>query len=107
MRDTGTAPCWRTVSLSFFAYSVKIDFSRGWIGHWLQSIMIARSNGRSVFSLKMTLFWSSNEYAPSAFGLKYEPTSCQPKPEPLTVTETPLSLEAGAADRRRCATIFC
>ena len=47
MKNTGRAPWARTMSLSFLAYSVNTDFSLGWIGHWLQSIMTAASNNLS------------------------------------------------------------
>ena len=47
MKNTGTAPCLRTVSLCFLLNSENTDLSCGWIGHWLQSIMMARSNNRS------------------------------------------------------------
>ena len=60
MKNTGFAPLARTMSLSFFAYSVNTVFSVGWIGHWLQSIMMATSNNLSSL-LKTTLFCSSNE----------------------------------------------
>ena len=54
MKNTGLAPLARTMSLSFLAYSVNTDFSVGWIGHWLQSIMMATSNSLSSL-LKTTL----------------------------------------------------
>jgi hypothetical protein len=69
MKKIGLAPWDRTISASFFAYSVNTGFSVGWIGHWLQSIMMATSNNLSSL-LKTTLLLSSKEYLPIAFGRK-------------------------------------
>ena len=60
MKNTGFAPLARTISLFFLAYSVNTEFSLGWIGHWLQSIMTATSNNLSSL-LKTTLLFSSKE----------------------------------------------
>ena len=49
----------RTMSAFFFVYSVKTDFSLGWIGHWLQSIMTAASN--SLLRLLKTMLLSSSK----------------------------------------------
>ena len=57
------------MSLFFFAYSVNTPLSCGWIGHWLQSIITATSNRRSIL-LKTTLLSASKEYLPSALGRK-------------------------------------
>src|SRR4051812_3835152 len=86
IKKIGCAPCLRTVSLCFFAYSWNVAFSCGWTGHWLQSLRIAASNGFSNL-LKTTTLLASNEYLPTAFGRKYESTSCQSKPDPLIVIE--------------------
>ena len=69
MNSTGLPPCLRTMSASFFAYSANCDFSVGWIGHWLQSIITATSNSLSIL-FTTTLFSGSNENAPTAFGRK-------------------------------------
>ncbi len=60
MKNTGLAPCARTISLFFLANSVNTVLSLGWIGHWLQSIMTATSNNLSSL-LKTMLLFSSKE----------------------------------------------
>ena len=94
MKNTGRAPCLRTISLSFRAYSLKTPLSCGWTGHWLQSIMMATSNKRSSL-LKTTTLPGANEYLPSAWGRKYDSTSCQSMPEPLMVTSVERCLKPG------------
>src|SRR5471032_270586 len=85
------------MSESFLAYSVNWDFSVGWIGHWLQSIITATSNSLS-FLLKTTLFSGSNEKAPTAFGRKYDSTSCHCRLEPLMVTSVLRSFVDASAE---------
>ena len=41
MKNTGRAPCLRTMSHVLLAVLEEYGLSCGWIGHWLQSIMIA------------------------------------------------------------------
>ncbi len=86
MKNTGSAPYLRTMALFFAVYSVKNFDSCGWMGHWLQSIMIATSKGLSKL-LKTTLLLASNEYEATPPGLKCDSMSCQLMPEPLIVTE--------------------
>src|SRR5471030_2001529 len=93
MNSTGLAPCLRTMSESFLAYSVNCDFSVGWIGHWLQSIITAVSNNLS-FWLNTTLFSESNEKAPTAFGRNYDSTSCHCRLDPPIVASVARSFLA-------------
>jgi hypothetical protein len=44
MKRTGRAPYWVTIAASFFTVSRNAAASCGWMGHWLQSIMITASN---------------------------------------------------------------
>jgi hypothetical protein len=61
MKKMGSAPWERTVSPCFFAYSKNSGGSLGWIGHWLQSIIIiAASKGLSNV-LKRTSLSPTND----------------------------------------------
>ena len=46
MNRIGRAPYLWTIVASFFTVSRNAPSSCGWIGHWLQSIMITASNWR-------------------------------------------------------------
>src|SRR5262249_5125684 len=103
MKKTGRAPLRTTISLCFFADSTKTDLSCGWMGHWLQSIMMTASNCRPGL-LKAISLSPTNEYLPMPFGRRYDSTSCQSSPEPLIVTDTPRRVAFGSAARARFET---
>ena len=69
MKSTGRAPYLATIAASFFTVSWKAAASCGWIGHWLQSIMITASNCRPGL-LKTILLPATNEYLPMPSGCR-------------------------------------
>ena len=83
-----------------------MPFSCGWIGHWLQSIMMTASNCRPGL-LKTISLSPTKEYRPMPSGRRYEGTSCQSSPEPLMVTDTLRSAAAGLSPRPSADTCVC
>ena len=69
MKSIGWAPYFLTIAASFFTVSRNAPSSCGWIGHWLQSIMMTASNWRPG-GLKTILLPGTNEYLPMPSGCR-------------------------------------
>ena len=69
MKSTGRAPYWATMAASFLTVSRNDCASCGWIGHWLQSIMMTASNCLPGL-LKTIRLPGTNEYLPTPSGLR-------------------------------------
>jgi len=81
MKRIGRAPYLATISASFFTLAWNAPSSCGWIGHWLQSIMITHVElpaGR----VEDDLVARANEYFPMPFRLQVRRNVVPVEPRP-------------------------